>query len=409
MVSTLGTSLPGRASRTAASWSVVALLGAAAAMRPACVEPAGNVGFDPGPMLGGLYPDVIEPALARAGADAQLLEQATSEWRSVREAGGDGEQELLVAQQAWTSFAGSWQEVELLQFGPGGPSSSAVGGQDLRDEVYSWPTVNGCRVDQELVEAGYDSADFFEVNLVNVYGLDTLEYLLFHPVGNDCAGQHPINDEGTWDGLGLETRTDRRAAYSDVLATGLRADVGVLADAWSPDGGDFASQLANAGGEGSVYPTQLSAINAVFDALFYLELETKDAKLGVPLGIHEDCGAPPCFDLVESPWSKTSAAHIASNLRGFRALYLGGEGLGLDDLLISLDESALNDELLAALDGADAQAAGLAGGLEDLLTEDIGQVEALHLAVKAVADLLKNDLAMVLVLQIPAEAGGDND
>lgn len=378
-------------------------------MRPACIEPGASVGFDAGPMLGTLYVDVIEPALESAAMDALALETATNDWLSARDGGGSGDLDLIEAQQAWRVLADSWQEAELLQLGPGAPSSTAVGGQDLRDGIYSWPTVNGCRIDQELVEEGYGDADFFEANLVNVYGLDALEYLLFHPDGNDCAGQHPINDEGTWDALGAATRLDRRAAYSDVLATGLRAKIGGLADAWAPDGGDFAGQLASAGEETSVYRTQLSALNAVFDALFYLELETKDAKLGVPLGIHEDCGLPPCFDLVESPWSQTSAAHIASNLRGFRALYLGGDGLGLDDLLVSLDESALNDELLAALDGADAQAAGLAGGLSELLLDDISQVESLHASVKAVADLLKNELATVLVLQIPNEAGGDND
>ena len=37
-----------------------------------------------------------------------------------------------------------------------GPAASALttGGEGLRDEVYSWPTVNPCRVDQETGCAG---------------------------------------------------------------------------------------------------------------------------------------------------------------------------------------------------------------------------------------------------------------
>ena len=64
--------------------------------------------------------------------------------------------------------------------------------------------------------------------------------------------------------------------------------------------------------------------------------------------------------------------------------------------------------MIAALDQADALRPAdtpidLAG------TEDPVDAEALYVAVKGVTDLLKGDLATVLVVTIPAEADGDND
>jgi predicted lipoprotein len=401
--------MPGkrRSGNAAASWALVAMLGAAAALRPACIEPGASTPFDAAPMLAALPEAVILPSLRSAAGATADLEVAAEAWRSARTS-GDGSAELLAAQDAWRAAMDAWQRAEVLQIGPAGSSGSARGGLDLRDEVYSWPTVNPCRVDQELVEGDFGSAAFFDDNLVNVYGLDALEYLLFHPGPNACAGQHPINEDGTWDGLGADGLLDARAGYAAAVAARVAADVQEIVDAWEPTGGDFAGELARAGANGDVYPTELSAVNAVFDALFYLELETKDAKLGVPLGIQEGCGAPPCPESLESPWAGGARRNIAANLAGFRALYLGGEGLGFDDLLISLDEGALDASVQAALDAAEAQAA-LPGELAAQLVDDSAQVEALYDAIKAVSDLLKNDLAAVLVLQIPNEAGGDND
>jgi len=394
-------------SHAAASWALVALLAAGAALRPACIEPGAAVGFESGPMLAELPGNVIEPALAAALSDADALEVTVQSWLDARLGGQPGDSELASAQNAWRAAAASWQRVEVHQIGPAASSTTGRGGLDLRDEVYSWPTVNPCRVDQEIVLGEYDAPDFRTSNLVNVYGLDALEYLLFHPAGNDCAGQHPMNDEGTWDALGEVGVLDRRAEYSLIVVEGVRDDIAELSAQWSSGG--FAEQFADAGEATSVYVTQLSAVNAVFDALFYLELQTKDAKLGVPLGVVDGCGAPPCIDLLESQWANQAAQHVAANLQGFRALYTGGEGLGLDDLLVSIEEQDLNNAILDALDAADQAAADMPTDLPTALAGDAAPADALFAATKVVTDLLKNELASTLLLQIPSEAGGDND
>ncbi|MBC7171911.1 MAG: hypothetical protein H5U40_05780, partial [Polyangiaceae bacterium] len=80
-----------------------------------------------------------------------------------------------------------WQRAEVMQVGPSGSSAATLGGQNIRDEIYSWPFVDRCRVDQELVEGAYANVDAFAGELVNVRGLDELEYLLYRDdEGHSC-------------------------------------------------------------------------------------------------------------------------------------------------------------------------------------------------------------------------------
>ena len=62
-----------------------------------------------------------------------------------------------------------------------------------------------------------------------------------------------------------------------------------------------------------------------------------------------------------------------------------------------------------ATDQALDRVQGLEDPLSVLVQESPEDVQALHDDVKAIADLLKGDLATVMVLEIPAEAAGDND
>ncbi len=138
------------------------------------------------------------------------------------------------------------------------------------------------------------------------------------------------------------------------------------------------------------------------------ETRTKDRKLAWPLG-KKDCGLDDCTDEGESLIAGTSHLWIRSNLIGFRALFTGGEGMGIDDLLISVDQESLANDMISALDEADAAAAALNIPLEQAIDEDVDGINDLFDAIKRVTTLLKRDIATVLSLQVPQEAAGDND
>jgi len=294
---------------------------------------------------------VSDPALARVLGALDAYDAALAD----RTAGGDH----ASAQGAWTELMLAWQEVELMQIGPA--RSSLSGGEDIRDEIYSWPTgVNACRIDQETLEEDWDSATFFEDNLVNSYGLDGLEQLTFGGEETICPSQVGIDE--AWAELGPEGVEANRVAFAAVLSADVRGHVESLVGTVPGDEDE------------------------VFAALFYLDSVTKDLKLGGELE-HEPSGI--------------AAQAVQANLEGFRAGFTGGEGYGFDDWLAEVGHADLADQILAETDEAIATAAATAS-LED-------GTEQLFAEVKDVTDLLKGDMVTVLTLTIPDEASGDND
>jgi len=375
----------------------------------ACV--AGSVG-DPASeealaeVLADAGPEVVIPTYTRFLAEAEQLESAVNAWKAAAEL-GEADDERAAAQLAWRDAMAVWQEAEILQVGPAGNSATVIGGGDLRDQIYSWPTINPCRIDQEVVYLDWEEeTDYFDTALVNVLGLDALEYLLFvDTADNACPNQVDINSEGAWDALGEEGVRRQRAAYAAAVAANLRLDADLLLARWSED---TSAQLATAGEEGSAYESQEQALNALFDAMFYIEIMSKDRKLAQPLGLR-DCGAESCPESVESLWSGTGASHLCANLVGLERLFVGGEGQGFDDLLVALEEEALSEDMIARIDAAQLACESVADPLEETLVSDRASVEALHAALGQITDLLKGDLAATLVLQTPSDVEGDND
>lgn len=393
-----------------AGWVLVGGLGALVVLQPGGCGSPGPGGMPPEVQdamtatLEDAWPEVLAPTLERARAAADVLVEATGDWAADPGAADARSQ----AQEAWIELMDVWQELEVMQIGPAASSLMAVGGEDLRDEVYSWPTVSRCRVDQQTVAGGWGDPAFFEVNLVNAYGLDALETLLFSPEGvNDCPNQVDINASGSWAALGVDGVQARRADYASALSLHVQEVLELLAERWEPSGGDFAGKLANAGVSGP-YETQERGINAIFDGLFYLETRTKDRKLGGPLG-RWNCGAQSCLSEVESRLSGTSHLWIASNLRGFQALFTGGAGTGMEDLMRALGHEAVADQVLAELAEALAAAEALEIPIDEAVERGEPAAVTLYDELKDVTDLLKGDLATLLALQIPAEAAGDND
>ena len=290
------------------------------------------------------------------------------------------------AQDAWTALHREWQHVEVMQMAQLGSSLTVIGGADVRDEVYSWPSVNPCRVDQETVEANWDQPEFFTANLVNSYGVDALEQLLFGPEEDQCVSQVGIDSD--WNALGTEGVATNRVAFAQTVSAGIRAQ--------AEQGVDLS------------YADEQEGLNEIIRALFYLDTVTKDLKLARTAGL-QDCGTEICPDEAESQVAGASTDAVLANLEGFRLLFTGGDGVGLDDLLIGMGREDLVDDALTQLDEADLAALAVDSSLDVAVVDDLESVLALHDEVKDVTDLLKGDITTVLALQIPVEASGDND
>lgn len=318
------------------------------------------------------------------------------------------------AQQAWRTAIGLWQELEPMQIGPAGMSGT-LGGQDLRDEIDSWPLTNACRIDQEIVSGDYEDRAAFKSEAVNVRGLDALEYLLFvDGTENACAPSASINSAGSWRAIvDAGTLAARRAAYAHTLAALVQERANELLHAWDAAGGDWVGQLSRAGMSGSMYPTAQEALNAISDALFYLDKELKDMKIAAPGAISEICMATSCPERLESQWAASSRDHMIANLRGAQRVFLGGppdvDAPGFDDLLTAVGARDTALRVASAFSSAIAAAEAMPTIEPSSLMRALDALRALHAAVRAITDLLKTEFVSVLDLELPERAQGDND
>ncbi len=270
-------------------------------------------------VLANLGENVILATYVDFEAKAEAVETAASTYADSLDAA-----DRQAVQDAWNEAMQVWQRAEMFQIGPAGAMGAVVGGEDLRDQIYSWPITNACRVDQELVEQNYTEADAFASEPVNVRGLDALEYLLFYDgTDNACAPNSTINTDGSWSALDEAELEKRRAEYAHTLAIDLTRRATALREAWEPQGGNFLAELSTAGAGSEAYATSQEALNAVSDAMFYLDKEVKDMKLAHPTGL-SDCVDEVCPDKRESLRANRSLDNVRQNLIGFQQLFLGG-------------------------------------------------------------------------------------
>jgi predicted lipoprotein len=319
--------------------------------------------------------------------------------------------DFAVMREAWVVVMAKWQEVEMFRFGPMARSVDP-GGRDIRDQIYGWPLVSRCGIEERIANQSYDAPDFGTA-LISVRGLASFEYAAFYEGSdNACSEFSAINAHGTWAALGAAEIARRKLGYVGAVSRDVATHAHALVTAWAPSGGNFRAELLGAGVQGSVFASEQKALNAVSDALFYIELEVKDLKLGRPLGLG-DCGAPSCPEALESLYARESTAHLRHNLIGFRKLFQGCEpgygGFGFDDWLRAVGASDLADNMLAALARAEEAVTTLDPPLEQALVTDASKVMGVYSAFKGLTDLLKAEFVTVLDLELPKSTQGDND
>lgn len=315
---------------------------------------------------------------------------------------------LEAARAAYSAAADAWQINESLLVGPAAASIS-LGGGDLRDQIYSWPLVSRCALEEQLVSKGYETN--LAGQLINRRGLYALEYLLyFEGADTACPASSAIVSSGSWAALSTDERAARRRAYAAAAASEVRVRADDLIKRWDPG---FLSTMVNAGPGNAIFATQHQALNAMSDALFYVDYEVKDLKLARPIGLSQ-CVTPPCLEHLESQFAGRSKANIRSNLEGFRRLLIGcapnNQGVGFETLLKAAGAQALATRMNDRLEGANKALDAIEeADLGPALKADPASVRALYDAVKGLSDVLKTEMMGVLDLELPQSLEGDND
>jgi len=372
--------------------------------------------FNRGDVLTSIATNVIGPTYDNFYTEAQALEKALLDYKTALSANPVPGAELEAARMAWMKAMFAWQKVEVFQVGPVGDKAKRVGGQNLRDEVFSWPTVSTCSVDKELVYDRFSDDSFFSQTLLNAYGLDALEYLLFeHSMDNTCSVLSDINSTPPkWSDLSEAELQQRRAGYAHEIAQQLTTTAKEITDAWSSTGGNFVTSLTQPGTADSQFETEQAALNDLFAALFYVELIVKDQKLALPAGLTVDCMEMNCPDKLESRWSKHSRQNVLANLQAFRQAFVGGDEndathIGFDDYLAAVNSEQLSTQMLQAVDATITLLEGQSETFADALAAQSTNMVDAHDQLKGLTDLLKTQFVSVLGLEVPREGAGDND
>ncbi len=322
------------------------------------------------------------------------------------------------AQIFWSGLMNKWQATELFILGPAAENENT-----RRNAVYSYASSfppSSCAVDQSVVLAQEEGFSI-STRSFNSRGLDALEYLLFNDdLAHTCPVQ--ITQTQSWNALSENERKQQRCEYAELVLADVRDNTQAIADAWSIGGGDFRTQFVN--------PVNLSAnLEALSDALFYIELETKDTKLGLPTGIHSGCNQVACPGSVESPYSENSLVNIRVNLESFRLSLMGDEGLGFDDIIIARDYpqvvESFNTDIDAAIALVDEMNESMLQQSENLLAsgEDTDctnsaanpdtirtvPICSLHGYLKRISDTLRVDFITIVDLDLPDRGQSDAD
>jgi predicted lipoprotein len=371
--------------------------------------------------MAAIIPDqpFTKPALLKAIADCSLgrfrefaelalaLQKAT-----VAFAANPSDQTRADAQTAWRAAMSSWEQAELFGFGPSGPANEP-GGQDYRNQIYFYPDINTCLVDQQILSMGYTK---LSTAAPGVKGLGALEYLLWKAdAGNSCSAALAINtaNPNPWKQLDPATLLRRRADYAAAVADDVAAHAKLLRDAWDPASGNFYGTFTAAGSAGNAFATDQAAFNVVDTAMFYLDKQFKDSKVAVPAGISTDCPNATCPQLVESPYSQATNDDLIQNLHAFRSLFqgCGGNytGLGFDDWLVAIGKQDLANRMIAGLEQIQQQTMSFKQPLAFLVQSDLQAVTTMHASVVAFANILKGEYRGALNFELPAAAMGDND
>lgn len=374
----------------------------------ACKE-LDNDTFSCADMVNDLVEFGVRPLTDDFATQAQALHDATNTYCAPLIADGtDTDANLTAAQNAWVAAAETVQQLAVMQFGPLGNDDTDF------PSIYAWPTVSACNVDLQVVSGSLASD--------NRAGMFAMEYLLFSDKGSKSCTTEQSTTVNEWFNDNNEAaRQVDRCEYAQLVADDLVEKATAMETAWN------SYDLSTAGS------TLQAAAGKVTDALFYIDKQTKDAKIkaALPQATDESFDAT----VLESQFANDSKEAIIANLQGAKRILIANDvaaNTGFDDYFAALGRDDITTDMVTALDQAIANAQAIDGtifaalssatdenvqscinyandgqysdGLSDLMT-----FCALQYNIKMFTDILKGDFVQATSFTVPASADGDAD
>jgi predicted lipoprotein len=295
------------------------------------------------------------------------------------------EANLMAAQTAWAAARVPWKHSEMVRFGPV---------EDLRlgTAIDFWPA----RPDtiESAITSAPDpiTAEHIASLGTSSKGMPALEYLIFDPNGGNSAILASLG--------GVDAAALRRCAYARAVAETFANDATALEAAWSPTGGGFVNQVANAGTGSTTFTSGQNAIGVVVNLLNAALQAGNENKLTAPLGLNTGSPDP---SIVESPYSDHSRDDLIENLHGVEEIYYGrhgdktGQGL---TVLVTARSAAIDTAVKQTLTDAQSKVSAIPQPLRLSVTAQPDSAIAAHAAIRALRIRLSVDVASVLGISI---------
>jgi predicted lipoprotein len=258
-------------------------------------------------VLQDLSANVVIPRYAAFAARAQTAADSATEFCLSPSPEG-----LNATRTGYLEATALWKESEVTRFGPYADQPLRVG-----PKVDFWPA-RPENIDELLNGSDPITTELLAGSGTTVRGLPVVEYLLYGP-GSD----------------GLLAGDERRCDYVVHALKDVALSGGILANAWSDDGGRYGWELSHGGEEGSRFPDLQRGVTEVVNRMIFAVEDVRVLKLGKPLG--DKTGGEPLPASVESPYAQTSIADSVAAIRGVWTMFYGefaeGSGLGVVALL----------------------------------------------------------------------------
>lgn len=272
---------------------------------------------------------------------------------------------LKRTQQAWKDVLLAWRRTQAFTHGP-------VADLGVYGRIQFWPSRRQS-VDRVLRAPRPIDEGYIQELGANAVGLSALELMLFDSRQDEAARLAGFTGP----------QGDRQRKYFQALSRELVRQTRLVENAWKGPSG-FAATFS-AGGQ-----QQLNLV--VNDMLTAIET---GAQGRLQLAIDKRAEQQARSELVEGGLSGTSQEGVLALLRGARAVYSGGDGMGLDDYLTQMKSPTarrVDAQFQKAIDAVQA--------IEAPLEEAIGArervVKQAHDECRALEILLKVEVASTL-------------
>jgi predicted lipoprotein len=331
--------------------------------------------FDRAALLANMSTNIILPAYTAYQTSTLNLDAAVTAFNAAPDL-----TKLAALQTAFKAAYLQWQSTSVFEFGP-------AADVQLRVNTNTYPT------DVAQITANINAGTYNPVLLANLSakGLPAIDYLLFGTSDNNA-----VLSLFTTDGKAANRKT-----YLAALSAELKTNATTTLAGWNATYKN--TFLAATGTDVG------SSVGQLVNQLVYDYEILKNYQIGVPAGTQSMGAALP--QKVEAYYSKNSLQLALQHVQALQNVYLGKDGLGLDDYLVSAnakytDGRALNDVIKAQFTTAIAKMQALSDPLATNISTNQAAVVAAYTELQKLTVLLKTDMTSSLGILITY---GDND